>query len=50
MAAAKRKMNVICDDGYELKHPDEKYICAKVKGKKKRKKISPKPECIGELL
>ena len=44
--SGKRKMLVICDNGYELKQPDEKYTCEKVKGKKNRRKITPKPECI----
>jgi len=47
MVQGQGQLEIRCDDGYELKNPDEKYKCnkKKIRGKKARV-VEPEPKCV----
>ena len=41
------QMEIKCDPGFELKNPDEKYKCNKIKKNgKKARVVEPEPKCV----
>ena len=51
MVQGQGQLEIRCDDGYELKNPDEKYKCnkKKIRGKKARV-VEPEPKCVRKYL
>ena len=44
-------MEIKCDPGFELKNPDEKYKCNKIKKNgKKARMVEPEPKCVRKLI